>query len=331
MYEEEDTLSSTIKNSLNYFFHTNNINQNSYYCLSNKNDDDEIFKNINLFPEYQEPDFNSSKFFENEIKLDLNNNEEVNNNINNIKIQDKKNKNEKINFIIFNEASSDFKKKIENKKNNKQNFICEKYEESNLFIFEYRTDIDTITIKNKLKRKKKERKERKGKADEIRKKIKARFLKSLKNNINIKLKKAGSEKLLDFLPQNFVSNISRDLNREVMKLTFRELLEKDFHSNISEPKIKKRNKEKYIENIKVLKYLDKYEEITKNSQFDIISNMKYKDILKEYFNSKEFEESIIKLRDEDKESEIYINDYITYGINYINFFMDHKKDMNSDY
>ena len=59
--------------------------------------------------------------------------------------------------------------------------------------------------------------------------------------------------------------------------------------------------------------------------------MKYKDILKEYFNSKEFEESIIKLRDEDKESEIYINDYITYGINYINFFMDHKKDMNSDY
>ena len=81
--------------------------------------------------------------------------------------------------------------------------------------------------------------------------------------------------------------------------------------------------------MKVLKYLDKNIEIVKKSEFDIISNIRYKDLLKEYFMSEEFENSIHKLRKEN-ESEEYINDYIDNAINYINFFINHKKDMNQE-
>ena len=45
--------------------------------------------------------------------------------------------------------------------------------------------------------------------------------------------------------------------------------------------------------------------------------------------SEEFENSIHKLRKEN-ESEEYINDYIDNAINYINFFINHKKDMNQE-
>ena len=70
-----------------------------------------------------------------------------------------------------------------------------------------------------------------------------------------------------------------------------------------------------------MKYLENNPEISKMSGFDIIKNMKYKKLLQLYFSSKEFENTIIQLKNK-KESDEYINDYIYLSQNYINYFSD---------
>ena len=164
---------------------------------------------------------------------------------------------------------------------------------------------------------------RKYKPDDIRKKIKARFHKSIKNIINDNLRKAGSKKLFTYLPQVFISSITKEKNRSVLNLSFREILQKDFVSEADGKNYKNKNVDiaKYQKNIDVLKYLDNNPEICQNSGFDIISKMKYGDLLDEYFKSEEFERAIYKLREENEDEE-YIREYIIKSKNYLNFFMD---------
>ena len=57
------------------------------------------------------------------------------------------------------------------------------------------------------KKRVKVKKKRKFKPDDIRKRIKSKFHKTLKDIINENLQKAGSKQLFDFLPQCFTSNI----------------------------------------------------------------------------------------------------------------------------
>ena len=164
---------------------------------------------------------------------------------------------------------------------------------------------------------------RKYKPDDIRKKIKARFHKSIKNIINDNLRKAGSKMLFTYLPQVFISSITKEKNRNVLNLSFREILQKDFVSEADNKIYKNKNVDiaKYNKNKRVLEYLDKNPEISQNSGFDIISNMKYADLLDEYFKSEEFERAICKLREEN-EDEDYIKEYILKSKSYLNFFMD---------
>ena len=166
---------------------------------------------------------------------------------------------------------------------------------------------------------------RKYKPDDIRKKIKARFHKSIKNIINENLRRAGSKKLFTYLPQVFISSITKEKNRNVLNLTFREILEKDFISEAAVDNKKYKNKNvdiaKYKRNISVLEYLDENPEICQNSGFDIISKMKYGDLLEEYFKSDEFERAIFKLKEENEDEE-YIKEYIIKSKNYLNFFKD---------
>ena len=167
------------------------------------------------------------------------------------------------------------------------------------------------------------RHKRKYKPDDIRKKIKARFHKSIKNIINENLRMAGSKHFFSFLPQIFISSIARDKNHQVLNLTYRELLQKDFISEIDEKKYKNKNVDlsKYKNNLRVLDYLDKNPEICKNSGFDIISKMKYSDLLEEYFKSDEFDKAIIKLQEENEEED-YINEYVNKAKTYVNFFSE---------
>ena len=105
-----------------------------------------------------------------------------------------------------------------------------------------------------------------------------------------------------------------------MNLTYKEILEKDF---ISDSKIDNHqfnvDKIKYERNLKVLKYLEKNPKISFNSGFHLMSKLSYAQILTEYFNSEEFENSIQKLKDED-ENDDYIREYIHKAKTYVSFF-----------
>ena len=196
--------------------------------------------------------------------------------------------------------------------------IFKKFE---IFHIEYPI-IDKV-IKKKGKSFNKKKHKRKYNADDIRKKIKARFHKSIKNIINENLRKAGSKKLFTFLPQIFVSSISREKNRRVLNMSFRDLLQSNFVNDVDGNKYKNKNVDfaKYQRNLSVLKYLDDNPEICKNSGFDLISKMKYADLLNEYFRSDEFNREIDKLRKEN-EDEHYISEYINKSKTYVKFFKE---------
>lgn len=168
-------------------------------------------------------------------------------------------------------------------------------------------------------KKKRKKKKRKCKPDDIRKKIKSRFHKTLKNIINTKLKQAGSNKLFNFLPQSFIKNISIKLNSQSLSLTYEKLLEKDYSSEI----YPKADRNKYSENLEVLKYLRENPIISELSDFNKIKNMKYMDILSAYFSSQEFEQTIIELHNK-KETNDYIKEYVNKALSYVTFFYNKK-------
>ena len=175
-------------------------------------------------------------------------------------------------------------------------------------------------------RKKRVKKKRKFKPDDIRKKIKARFHKTIKNIINENLKKAGSKELFDFLPQSFIGNVSKKLNSLSLELTYKEMLSTDFNQEINSVSNSnyKVDNVKFLKNQKVLKYLEENPEILKRSGFDLIQNLKYKDLLKIYFISAQFEKSISQLKEEN-ESKEYIQEYIYRAKTYIKFYSSYEK------
>ena len=162
---------------------------------------------------------------------------------------------------------------------------------------------------------------RKEGSDNIRKKIKRRFHKILKDIINSKLEKAGSNKYFDFLPQLFVSDISKNNNKEILNLTLEEILSLNFcvSNNKNDSTTKK-----YYHNLSVLEYLEKNKDISIKSNFNNIKNMKYYEIYEEYLNSKEFEMEISELKKE-KENDKYIKKYIIKAISLIKYFNQWKK------
>jgi hypothetical protein len=190
--------------------------------------------------------------------------------------------------------------------------------EEDVFLLKFTTRKYFIDSNGKKKRMKKKRKY---KPDDIRKKIKARFHKLIKNIINENLKKAGSTELFDFIPQCFIGNVSKKLNNEALNLTYKELLSIDYINqiNISEMSNNKVDHIKYLRNKEVLNYLEKHPDICKRSGFDIIKNMKYKDLLKYYFNSSQFENSINQLKAENETID-YIQEYIYRAKTYLKFY-----------
>ena len=225
----------------------------------------------------------------------------------NLIVCEKIKKNEKPSqFFIFNEGSG---KVFLNKK---RFIIDERDEITDVKSNNYNSDNLSYDLEKIITKKKKKRKE---KPDDIRKKIKSRFHKTLKNRINDKLKKAGSKKFFDFLPQSFISNITRGINKQALEMTYKEILSTKFLNN---KKVEVDSK-KYEKNIKVLDYLNENEEIYKKSNFNNICSLTYKQILNEYFFSKEFEDAVEKLRKEN-ESQNYIEQYISRSETYIEFF-----------
>ena len=217
----------------------------------------------------------------------------------------------------FNYIKEEIKKDILNPKKMKDKFA------ENKFKFNiYKNN------KKQKNRKINEKKIRKDKPDNIRKKIKSRFLKILKNKINEKLKSAKSELFFENLPQCFISNISKNGNKFILDLTIKELLNKNFFEddtskdNSEKTFIDKKrnpNKEKYEKNQKVLKYLESKSDIRKSSNFNVISRLTFREVFKEYLKSEEFENDILELKNKNN-SDKYIKDYINKAYDFLDYF-----------
>ena len=341
LYEQPFITQNSFNTSINDFNFQNQLNNNLHqgefssgpqlknHYLFQTNKISQTKQNINFNPSNnlniqlnQKDDYSSIKNFESLYKID-------NLNKNNININN--NKTELIGPIIYNgsyDANNNFQndKILLNKHKLRPNY--------NLLNINKKQSIKKRNIFNKFKvykvEPKKEREKayklkhkRKYKPDDIRKKIKARFHKSIKNIVNENLRQAGSKYTFSFLPQIFISSISRDKNHQILNLSYRDLLEKDFISNIDESKYKNKRVDlaKYKNNLNVLEYLDKNPEICEKSGFDLISKMKYGDLLEEYFQSNEFDNAVKKLRQENEEED-YIKEYINKSKTYVKFFSE---------
>ena len=172
---------------------------------------------------------------------------------------------------------------------------------------------------------------RKDKEDDIRKKTKSSFHKILLTTINELLKLAGSIFTFESFPQNFITDITLQTNHEVMELTYEELFDYTHDKVVEENKYELRGykeqankvaEKKYEKNKKTLEYLKKNKEISEKSGWERIKKMKYIDLLKAFFNSKKFANSVNELRQ--KEDKYYINNYLFFAHTYIDYFQSYK-------
>ena len=172
---------------------------------------------------------------------------------------------------------------------------------------------------NEKGRKRREKKARKYKPDDIRKKIKVKFHKTLKLIINNNLKTAGSRKFFKYFPQSFVGNITQKFNLKYLDYTFKDLLLTDFSLSHDESRYKRADYKNYLTNKNTVKYLEENNLISINSGFDLIKDMKYKDIFRSYLSSKHFKNSIKELQTKNEDS-YYIQEYIRLSKNYLEYF-----------
>ena len=161
---------------------------------------------------------------------------------------------------------------------------------------------------NNKKGKKKRRRRRENK-DNIRKKIKCGFLNgNLIKNLNIKLKSIDSRLFFERFPQNFISDVRKQTNKEILHLSLKEIFER---------------KELYLEeehsyyyhNLKILRK----EEINNNYLMRNILDMKYYQLFEEYLKSDEFFEEINRLKKNGMNDE-YIRNYINLSKHFLEFF-----------
>ena len=203
-------------------------------------------------------------------------------------------------------------------------FPCneEKNESNKIKIFDviYREQISLFTNiekdlivneQNYIKRKRNnKRRRRRDNQDNMRKKIKRGFLNnSLIPKINLLLKSSGNILYFEKFPQNFVSNISRQINNKLINMTLKEIFER---KELYEDK----DINNYNHNLTVIKS----EEIQKCDELKMILNKKYFELFDEYINSKEFQiDEINRLRNKKMDDE-YIEKYLYLAKHFTDFF-----------
>jgi len=295
------------------FYDTNDRSQGILTKNENVTKD---YKNV-LKPNFNaESDNNKKQIFnslENKEKNIINNNlKDINtNNVNNTNIINEityegNNENRNIIFNIFNSGDYDsYSNNIINEVLNCSYKKCKKIKKIKKLFTQF---------PKQIRKKKKNIEHRKDNADNIRKKIKVKFHKILKNIINLKLKKAGSKYIFKALPQSFITNITKEINKPFLDLPIKDLFSINFNS-------KERDNKDY--NLFVLEYLDNHNDISKKANFDKIKNMKYEDAFNEYLLSKEFKLVISTLKKD--ETDKYIKNYITKAYGLINFLKHDKK------
>jgi hypothetical protein len=163
----------------------------------------------------------------------------------------------------------------------------------------------------------KDKKTRKEMPDEIRKKIKSRFFKDLRKFINKLFTENDIEKKLEFLPQDFISNISKPENKSMLDKTLEQIILENSDDNSENDN----NEDKNQNNLILIEFLKEKENQNKYKIRKIynIFNTKIRELFNEYLKSDEFEQSIIRLKEEGNYSE-YIKDYIIKAEEFVNYF-----------
>ena len=169
-----------------------------------------------------------------------------------------------------------------------------------------------FNIKEEKKTNNKNRLVRKLKPDSLRKKIKARFHKKLRQIINNKLKECGSKFLFELFPQPFITNINIEFNRPLLNITMRELFQKTFG-------FKAKDREKINYNIQVIKYLEKNPHINNDEYISKFLDSTYEEIIQKYMHGKYLLEDIERLKKEG-ENRDYINRYTFIAMHWIDFY-----------
>ena len=156
------------------------------------------------------------------------------------------------------------------------------------------------------------RRPRKDNIDNIRKKIKTRFLNhALIKKLNDKLRSIGNRKYFEKFPQYFVSDINQKRNKEILNMTLKEIFEKK-ELYIHE---KEKGLLNYAHNLKNVES----GEIKENEEFKNILNKTFGELYKEYINSDEFKIDEIKRLKKKNEDE-YVSKYIYLAENLIEYF-----------
>ena len=216
-------------------------------------------------------------------------------------------------FQLFNKGTNNhYVNEIINSINNKNK------QTKKIFKIDYNEKDDSIKLIGKKRNKKRKRGE---KPDGIRKKLKSRFHKIFTEKLNGYLKAVNSEKKFCLMPQIFISNIAIKQNKEAMNMKLKDLFRKNFVEDYKEykPKYIKASNDKYLKNLNTLDYLEKNIDIQEKSKFNIIGEMKYFEILEEFFYSEEFEDTVIA---ESKKKPLeYVKDYVKKARTYVKFFL----------
>ena len=263
--------------------------------------------NNNNEEELIEKPFDINKYFaENENLSQSMNNIDYNNN-------DLENKSAAVNVIPINdnlngENISNSVSIIQELPCPKNNFVTTPLDSKNKLNFDgilfFNTRQEKTKSKNKLVRKLK--------PDSLRKKIKARFHKKLRQIINIKLKECGSKFYFDLLPQPFITNINIEFNRPLLNITMRELFQKTFG-------FKTKDREKINYNIQVIKYLEKNPHLNNDEYISKFLDSTYEEIIQKFMHGKYLLEDIERLKKEGENSD-YINRYTYIAMHWIDFY-----------
>lgn len=133
--------------------------------------------------------------------------------------------------------------------------------------------------------------DRKLQDDSIRKKIKTHTEENIKNVLNLHYSKvsSGDKKIiLKKLPQNFLSNVTIDLNKEALLMTVEERYQYDYGDESST----KLDVNRKVVNIMKHKYYEREEGVP-------LMKMKVKDLMTDYFNSKKYESELRKIEEKE--------------------------------
>ena len=293
-YTEEELIEKPFDQSL-YFYHQQNLenSNNGDYINNNELGDKSAAVNAitgedstnSLLNKVNNLDINNSNSI-------YNSNSNINTGFNNLEESYPAPKN---NFIPTPLCSKNYKEEKKDKKykNEKLLFLNSSKEKKN-------TNNTKSVIYRKLK------------PDSLRKKIKARFHKKLRQIINIQLKEAGSKYFFDNLPQCFITNINIGFNKPLLNITMRELFQKTFG-------FKAKDREKIEYNIKVLKYIEDNPDIKNNSKIDEFLDNTYKVIITKYLGGNYLLEDIERLKKEGEKDD-YINRYSFIALHWVEFY-----------